>query len=87
MVYNKLGDCLGELHQQKKKFASWTKSIAEKYPKQRVGFAIQSNGVVQIVDSEAALLSLQNPSAKGELVIKVALPKAQRKVGEAWKCA
>ena len=85
-VFNKAGEKVGELDQNTNTFAKWRRSLAPRYPNQRLGFVVDSSDGVQIVDSPGALRALRlNGNTKAELVSKVALPTGR--TGDAWKCS
>ena len=84
---NKDGEDVGELDQDKNAFAKWRKSLAPRYPNQRLAFAIESSDGVVIVEGQSALNALKiSARTAAELVTKVSL-KSGREGGDAWKCA
>ena len=85
-VFNQVGEEVGELDQNTNAFAKWRRSLAPRYPNQRLGFVVDSSDGVQIVDSQGALRALKlNGITKAELISKVTLPKGR--TGDVWKCS
>ena len=87
IVSNKDGEEVEELDQNTKAFAKWRRSLAPRYPNQRLAFAIESSDGVVIVEGQSALNALKiSARTAAELVTKVSL-KSGREGGDAWKCA